>query len=190
VIDPSNTKVIYAGSFGDGVFKSTDGGANWDAVNAGLNVPSALNVDTLALDRANTATLYVGTEAGVFKTTDGGAAWNPAAAGLTRPYVFTLVIDPLNTNIIYAGTNSNVFKSTDGALAGEPGDLIRTTSRKSPQGSSTASAAGPPLGMMQKAAGMFQTPPWRPKTRPTDRRGRCDRYYYRRRHRGQYCKPN
>src|SRR4030042_2774312 len=34
--NPSNPQVVYAGSFGSGVFKSTDGGINWHSANRGL----------------------------------------------------------------------------------------------------------------------------------------------------------
>ena len=35
-IDPINTQTIYAGTWYGGVFKSTDGGASWNAINNGL----------------------------------------------------------------------------------------------------------------------------------------------------------
>lgn len=62
VFDPTNANVVYAGS-NLGVFKSTDGGATWNAVNAGLN---GLNVRALAIPPNAPATLY----AGSFVTTD------------------------------------------------------------------------------------------------------------------------
>ncbi len=36
-IDPSTATTLYAGTFDRGVFKSTDGGGSWRAVNNGLN---------------------------------------------------------------------------------------------------------------------------------------------------------
>ena len=71
ILDPTNPSTLYAGTFGGGVFKSTDMGANWAEINNGL---TNTNVRALALDPTNTSTLYAGTD-GVFKSTDMGANW-------------------------------------------------------------------------------------------------------------------
>ena len=64
-IDPATPTTLYAGTWG-GVFKSTNGGTNWSAVNTGL---TNTYVRALAIDPATPATLYAGTEGGgVFKT--------------------------------------------------------------------------------------------------------------------------
>ena len=65
VIDPHNTAMAYAGTL-LGVFQTTDGGANWTAVNAGL---TNLNIHALALDPGDSNTLYAGTDSGVFEIT-------------------------------------------------------------------------------------------------------------------------
>ena len=55
-----------------GMFKSTDGGGNWDPVNTGLNASGCL---WLANDPVTPTTLYAGTDyGGIFKSTDGGAS--------------------------------------------------------------------------------------------------------------------
>ena len=52
------------------MFKSTNGGATWSAVNTGL---TDTYVNALAIDPATPATLYAGTwGGGVFKSTNGG----------------------------------------------------------------------------------------------------------------------
>ena len=56
-IDPATPATLYAGTYG-GVFKSTDGGGNWHAVNTGL---TDTPVRALAIDPATPATLYAGT---------------------------------------------------------------------------------------------------------------------------------
>jgi hypothetical protein len=68
-IDPSTSTTLYAGTSGRGVLKSTDGGGNWTAVNAGL---TNSYVEALAIDPSTPTTLYAGTRGGVFKSTDGG----------------------------------------------------------------------------------------------------------------------
>jgi murein DD-endopeptidase MepM/ murein hydrolase activator NlpD/photosystem II stability/assembly factor-like uncharacterized protein len=131
-IDPSNPNIVYAGvgSYlhdfpAAGVFKSTNGGKNWSAVNNGLG---NADVGALAIDPANPTTIYVGTYVhggteigGVFKSTDGGNNWSPKNTGLDDSLnVNALAIDSSNSNIIYAGTSpysffgGGVFKSTDG----------------------------------------------------------------------------
>ena len=56
------------GPAGDGVYRSTNSGASWSAVNSGLTDPSGnpLNVYALAIDPHTPSTLYAGTDAGVF----------------------------------------------------------------------------------------------------------------------------
>ena len=110
-IDPSNPNILYAGTFGAGVFKSTDGGAHWTTLNTGL---TDTRVSSLAIDPSNPNILYAGTPGvGVFKSTDGGGHW--IDVGLANTEVYALAIDPSNPNILYAGTfDAGVFKSTDG----------------------------------------------------------------------------
>jgi photosystem II stability/assembly factor-like uncharacterized protein len=137
VIDPTKPTTLYAGT-GDpnlfplprsgGVFKSTDGGASWNS--AGLRDAA---VTVLAIDSANSSTLYAGTEStytpqgfrGMFKSTDSGASWVPINNGLaglfdTRSSITALVIDPHNS-ILYAGTSGGgVFRSIDSGANWSP----------------------------------------------------------------------
>jgi photosystem II stability/assembly factor-like uncharacterized protein len=106
IIDPTNSKVIYAGMYG-GLFRSTDGGTNWSASGLTNNT-----VYSLAIDPTNTQVIYAGINGGVFKSTDGGTNWS--ASGLTNNTVYSLAIDPTNTQVIYVGTNGGIFKSTNG----------------------------------------------------------------------------
>ena len=64
VVDPSNSKVLYAGTSGSGIFKSSDGGASWSPFNDGLG---NLDVRVLAISQGDPSTLYAGTGGGVFK---------------------------------------------------------------------------------------------------------------------------
>ena len=101
-----------------GVFKSTDGGGSWNAVNTGLtSLTSLLDVRALALDPTTPTTLYAGTSfpfGGVFKTTNGGGSWSPVNTGLTTTNVRALALDPTTPTTLYAGTDDGVFKTTDG----------------------------------------------------------------------------
>ena len=115
-LDPATPTTLYAGTYGGGVFKSTNGGAAWNAVTAGL-----MNTDVraLAINPATPTTLYAGTYGdGVFKSTNGGAAWIPVNTGLTNTWVWALAIDPVTPTTLYAGTDAGgVFKSTNGGGA-------------------------------------------------------------------------
>ena len=98
------------------MFKSTNGGAAWSAVNTGL---TNTVVYALAIDPATPSTLYAGTDGGgVFKSTNGGAAWSAVNTGLTATDVHALAIDPATPSTLYAGTTGGgVFKSTNGGGA-------------------------------------------------------------------------
>jgi photosystem II stability/assembly factor-like uncharacterized protein len=110
-LDPTTPTTLYAGTYGGGVFKSTDGGTSWSAVNTGLTSPT---VQALALDPTTPTTLYAGTWGGVFKSTDGGGSWSSASTGLTCGGfpcgVSALALDPQTPTTVYAGTSGGVFR--------------------------------------------------------------------------------
>jgi hypothetical protein len=130
VLDPTSPTTFYAGTPARGVFKTTDGGTSWSAVNTGLPYRS---VQSLAIDPQTPTTLYAGTYGGVFKSTDGAGSWNAMNTGLTceslgcvvnfSQYVMALAIDPQTPTTVYAGTYGGVFKSTDGAGSWSPANI-------------------------------------------------------------------
>ena len=61
-IDPVTPTTLYAATSGGGIFKSTDGATNWSQSNAGL---TRVNVNAVAVDRNNPATLLAGTTIGL-----------------------------------------------------------------------------------------------------------------------------
>jgi hypothetical protein len=75
VCDPANAQNIFVGTYGYGVYSSTDGGTNWTEMNDGLMCNKVLS---LAFRAGTENTIYAGTEGGsVFKTT--------LAAGMAGP---------------------------------------------------------------------------------------------------------
>lgn len=74
-VDPQTSSTPYAGTMGRGLFKSTDAGAEWDTLDAG--VPN-LEVRDVAVASGSQTIIYVGafelgwSIGGVLKTTDGG----------------------------------------------------------------------------------------------------------------------
>ncbi|MFI5365340.1 MAG: WD40/YVTN/BNR-like repeat-containing protein [Candidatus Binatia bacterium] len=113
-IDPITPSTLYAGTVG-GVFRSTNSGGSWGAVNTGL---SDLFVSALAIDPTTPSTLYAGTVgSGVFQSTNSGASWTAVNTGLPGDiYINALAIDPATPSTLYAGTNAGVFSIQQGAV--------------------------------------------------------------------------
>ncbi len=150
IIDPTNPSVLYAGigatngdefSFGvdNGIYKSTDGGANWMRLAGGLPKTDFGRVE-LALAPSASTTLYAafqdstrnrfGTLLSVMKSTDAGATWNaltiPSDSLYEDPCTFRegsavrqcwrdliLAIGPKDPNEVWIG-GVGFFKSSDG----------------------------------------------------------------------------
>ena len=110
MIDPKTPSTLYVVAHG-GVFKTTNGGANWSAVNTGLPVSTGAPgpfVNALAIDPNTPATVYAGLDSnGVFRSTDGGAHWSVFNNGMSSPIsIEVLAVAPTHpTNAVYAGSN-------------------------------------------------------------------------------------
>ena len=144
-LDPNNPdKVIYVGtgetwtrnsvSVGDGLYRSTDGGINWDK----LGFDHSERIANIIVNPQNSDEIYVGvlgalwsdnTERGVYKSTDRGATWNQILYDGPATGCADLAMDPEDPNILYAsmwefrrtawsfnsgGAKSSLYKSTDG----------------------------------------------------------------------------
>lgn len=119
-VAPNNAQTIYAGTQYGGVYKSTNGGSSWSAVNTGLNTRSSLLINCLAIDPSNSEVVFAGTNGGdgILKTTDGGTSWSEANGGLPAgTYVNSLAVAPASTQTVYAGAYAGVFKSVDGGTS-------------------------------------------------------------------------
>src|SRR5919205_312516 len=116
-LEPGNPDVVWLGagesavrnsvSFGDGVYKSTDGGRTWQ--HTGLR--DSLHVSKILVSPRNPDTVYVGAqghaygpneERGVFMTTDGGKTWAKTLYLGPEHGVADMDIDPSNPNVVYA----------------------------------------------------------------------------------------
>ena len=143
-ISQSNPDLVWVGtgesnnrqstSWGDGVYKSTDGGKTY--TNMGLRTSKHIN--RIVIDPRNTDVVLVaatgslwgpGGERGVFKTADGGKTWKQVLKVDDDTGANDLVMDPTNSQIVYASTyqrrrtaccmngggpGSGIWKSTDG----------------------------------------------------------------------------
>jgi photosystem II stability/assembly factor-like uncharacterized protein len=117
-LEPGNPDVVWVGtgeantrnsvSFGDGVYKSTDGGKTWKH----LGLKETNTISKIVIHPKNPDIVYVAAvgrfwgsneERGVFMTTDGGKTWQKTLYIDDKHGASDLEIDPVNPNIVYAG---------------------------------------------------------------------------------------
>jgi hypothetical protein len=103
---------LFAGSFGDGVFRTTDNGDSWIPINSGL---SSVQITSLAIG-SDGSSLIAGTWGGVFRSTDNGNSWAQVDSGL-QPYMAVNALIRSNMNL-YAGTiDKGIFLSTNNGIS-------------------------------------------------------------------------
>ena len=114
-VDPNDSDVLYLGTDDDGIYKSINGGENWEKL-----IPSAsFGVGDIIVDPQNSNNVYMGTvdyfrlsesrgvlgDFGVYKSTDGGTTWEEFNSGLNHLGVYSLELSEEN-RILYAGTRA------------------------------------------------------------------------------------
>jgi photosystem II stability/assembly factor-like uncharacterized protein len=139
VLDPKNPDTVWVGTgennsqrsvaYGDGVYKSTDGGKTWK--NVGLK--HSEHIGKILIDPRDSDTVYVaaqgplwgpGGDRGLYKTTDGGATWKHVLNIDKDTGVTDVVLDPKNPNVLLAASyqrRRHVWTLVDGG----PGSAIR-----------------------------------------------------------------
>jgi photosystem II stability/assembly factor-like uncharacterized protein len=128
---PSQPNTFYFGSTGGGVWKSTDGGANWENISDGYFKYGSVGAVAVADSDPNIIYVGMGEETlrgnvsrgdGVYKSTDGGKTWKFVGLGDTQQ-ISRIRIDPKNPDNVYVaalghlwGPNDErgVFRSRDG----------------------------------------------------------------------------
>ncbi|NNC95566.1 MAG: T9SS type A sorting domain-containing protein [Chitinophagales bacterium] len=161
LIDRSNSKVIYAGGVGGGMWKSTDGGNNWTISSNGLE-----NLNVASIAQATDGTIYIGmgeglaqaefagTEYhsgnpgnGMYKSTDGGASWQhlPSTAPLVPlgddwADVNRIACDPNDPLHILVANGGGIAESKDGGLTWT--EVLASLSGGSNRGKDLQYAAG------------------------------------------------
>lgn len=117
-VNPEDPQVVYAGTLGQGVFKSTDGGDTWTAASDGLS-GGALTIYRLVFHPQKRQVLFAGTKGSLVKTEDGGRNWAETSlknVGEVRGIAF----DRTNPQTVYASgvfggnVGPSVAKSSDG----------------------------------------------------------------------------
>ncbi len=154
VLDPTNPNVVWVGSgennnqrsvsYGDGVYKSENGGKTWK--NMGLK--NSEHIANVVVDPTNPNTVYVaaygpvwsdGGDRGVYKSTDGGETWNCVKSVSAYTGCNNLIMDPRDPKVLYAafhqrqrkvftyiggGPESAVYKTTDGGATWKKLDAL------------------------------------------------------------------
>ena len=117
-VDPTNAGVVYVGSgegnvrnsvsFGNGVYKTTDGGLTWKHIGLG----DTRHIARIVINPLDPRRVYVAAighvfgpneERGVFMSEDAGDSWKKVLYTDNRHGASDLEIDPQNPNILYAG---------------------------------------------------------------------------------------
>jgi photosystem II stability/assembly factor-like uncharacterized protein len=145
-VAPFNHNIIYVGtgeacirgniSYGDGVYKSGDGGKTWQ--NVGLR--DSQHIGSVIVDPNNPDIAFVAAlghaygpnaERGIFRTTDGGKSWQKVLYRDEKTGGIDVVFDPSNSNVLFAamwevyrtpyslnsgGPGSGLYKSVDGGV--------------------------------------------------------------------------
>lgn len=116
-VDPAYPATVYAGTKGDAVFKSYDGGQRWVSQRTGLDDVTVTSVvNQIVFDPTHNLRLFAATTMGVFESQDGGDSWTKRMTGMKEILmVVTLAIDHTRPDIMYAGTSGGVYKSRDRA---------------------------------------------------------------------------
>ena len=94
---------IFAGTFHDSLYRSTDNGINWTRANNGL---TDNRVWALAVDSSDN--FFAASTDGIFRSSDDGGTWLPVRSGRA----LTLAISP--DNYIFAAVNGLVRSTDDG----------------------------------------------------------------------------
>ena len=142
-LDPSNPDVVWVGTgenvsgrhvgWGDGVYKSLDGGATWRQ----MGLEASEHIGKIVVDPRDGNVAYVAAEGplwssggdrGLYKTVDGGETWSKALEIDENTGITDVEIDPRNPDVLYAasyqrrrhiwsllagGPGSGIHKSTD-----------------------------------------------------------------------------
>ena len=99
----SDPLIVYAGTGGSGVYKSTDGGMTWVWKSQGL---AHRSIYSIAVDPHNPRIAYAGTYTDkVFKTVNGGESWFQSSTNIQdQAIVYSIVIDPIDSDKVFIGT--------------------------------------------------------------------------------------
>ncbi len=145
-LDPKDSNVVWVGtgelnsqrsvSYGDGIYKSVDGGKSWKKV----GLEKSEHIARIVIDPRDSNVVYVaaqgplwgpGGDRGLYKTTDGGKTWKNVLTISENTGITDVAQDPSDPDVLYAasyqrrrhvwtlidgGPESALYKSTDGGV--------------------------------------------------------------------------
>lgn len=104
----SNPNVLYAGTEGQGAWKTTDKGLNWSLITKNEDIGGVSDIKVAA---TNENLVYLAGGGEIYKSTDGGDSWLPTYAVNN---IYQIVIHPTNHNIVLAVGANGLLRTTDG----------------------------------------------------------------------------
>lgn len=116
---PTDEDIVFIGAPQGGLWKTTDGGSNWEVL---TDDQPTLGVSSIVINQDDADIILIGTGdrdagdsngMGVFKSTDGGLTWVPSNTGMGNLTVGRMIQDPNNSSLILAATNAGIYKSLD-----------------------------------------------------------------------------
>jgi photosystem II stability/assembly factor-like uncharacterized protein len=127
-VNPKDPQHVLLATDRSGVLLSHDGGASFNAANAGF---SQRQVAALLADAKHEGTIYAGVlndkgYGGVFVTDDGGITWQQRSNGLDGRDVFTLA--QTDDGALLAGTSHGIFRWSGSAWT-QDGDIVNYTQK-------------------------------------------------------------
>jgi photosystem II stability/assembly factor-like uncharacterized protein len=105
-VHPTNSNLVYSGTYMSGIYRSTDAGATW-AQTSTHYYNYAMAVSPIAPD-----VVYSAGYSDVYKTTDAGLTWAATGAGFAGNTPYGLAMSTTSASVVYAGDNNGVFKTT------------------------------------------------------------------------------
>lgn len=108
-VHPTNSNMIYAGSYYRGIYRSTDAGGSWDRVSP----PNYQYLYTLTTTQAAPDLVYAGSSDEMYKSIDQGNTWSTTSTGLNGSYFRGLAASQTSATVVYTACNKGFFKTTD-----------------------------------------------------------------------------
>ena len=129
LVHPTNPKIVYAGTFGMGIWRTIDGGKSWEQIWDMRGIGEIFyNVNALAVSPANPDIIYAAVHSWVpplpkvitvamnqlIKSDDGGDTWQTIKELLDPIMVDDIAVSNEDVNIVYITSVRTVSKSEDG----------------------------------------------------------------------------
>jgi photosystem II stability/assembly factor-like uncharacterized protein len=178
-IDPEDPAVVWVGtgennsqrsvSYGDGVYRSEDGGKSWE--NVGLK--DSMHIGKIVIDPRDSKVVYAaamgnlwapGGDRGVYKTTDSGKTWKRVLEISENTGVVDLAFDPRNPDLLYAAAyqrRRHVWTLIDG---GPESAIYRSMDAGGTWKKTTSGLPTQDMGRIGPPNQTSSTPSWRRRT--------------------------